>query len=132
VNDYLLDTHVFLWYAEGNPRLSEVAKSAIEEGRKIYVSVVSPWELAIKSAKGSLKLDRSIAQMCGGLEEMGFSLLPVELAHVLTLSGMPAGEVKDPFDRMLSAQAASEGVGFISADHRLDPLLQVMGVRRVW
>jgi PIN domain nuclease of toxin-antitoxin system len=107
----LLDTHVIIWWDEG-ARLSAAADRAIREADQVYVSAVSGWEIAIKSALGRIRTRRSVARAAA---ESGFEELPVLLRHAEELEGLPKHHA-DPFDRMLIAQARTEGLTLLSRD----------------
>jgi PIN domain nuclease of toxin-antitoxin system len=107
----LLDTHVLIWWDEG-ARLSREARSAIEEADQVYVSAVSGWEIAIKTALGRLRPLRTVAE---AIEDSGFEELPVRLRHAEALASLPQHH-RDPFDRMLLAQARADGLTLVSRD----------------
>jgi PIN domain nuclease of toxin-antitoxin system len=113
----LLDTHVFLWAVEDNPNLSPVAKAAILDGRNVvYVSTATAWEIAIKRAIGKLKTPKG-----NYLEELRlhrFTPLNITTEHALAVEELPHHH-KDPFDRMLIAQAQAENLTLITRDPRL-------------
>ena len=107
----LLDTHVLIWWDEG-ARLSREARSAIKNAEQVYVSAVSGWEIDIKTALGRLRPLRSVAE---AIEESGFEELPVRLRHTSALTALPLHH-RDPFDRMLVAQAKVDGLTLVSRD----------------
>lgn len=107
----LLDTHVLVWWDEG-ARLSRDANGAIREAEQVYVSAVTGWEIAIKTALGRLRPLRSVAE---AVAESGFEELPVRLRHTEALRGLPAHH-RDPFDRMLVAQALADGLTIVTRD----------------
>lgn len=113
----LLDTRVFLWAVDDNPNLSPAAKSAILDGRNIvYVSAATAWEIAIKRGLGKLKIPRS-----DYLEELRlhrFTALDITTEHALSVERLPPHH-KDPFDRMLIAQAQEEHLTIVTRDHRI-------------
>ena len=119
----LLDTHVLIWWDEG-ARLSREARSAIRDAEQVYVSAVSGWEIAIKTALGRLRPLRSVTE---AIEESGFEELPVRLRHAAALTALPLHH-RDPFDRMLVAQASLEGAAIVSKDEELRPY----GVSLLW
>lgn len=108
-----LDTHVYLWWLEGSPNLSPVAAAIIATADEVFVSSASIWEAAIKSGIGKLSAD--IDQLIAEIDSNGFRELPVNMRHVAALSCLPVIH-KDPFDRMLVAQALSEPLRLMSAN----------------
>lgn len=110
----LLDTHVLIWWDEG-ARLSAKARSAIETADQVYVSAVSGWEIAIKTSLGKLRPSRTISEAAA---ESGFEELPLRLRHAEALARLPALH-RDPFDRMLVAQAQSDRLTIVSRDRAL-------------
>lgn len=112
----LLDTHAALWAVSEPDALSAAAREAIVEAEEIRLSVVSPWELVIKSALGKLVLHRAVEDICRELErEFAAQPLAVTLAHVLEV-GRLAPHHGDPFDRLLIAQARVEGLTVVTRD----------------
>ena len=109
--DLLLDTHVLIWWDEGR-RLSREATRAIRSADSVFVSAVSAWEIAIKTALGRLRPQRTIAE---AVTQSGFSELPVGFAHAALLAKLPDRH-KDPFDRMLIAHAQAEGLVIVTRD----------------
>ena len=113
----LLDTHAFIWWATSDARLSPGAREAIaERDTAVFLSVVTAWEMAIKHALGRLELaepPRSLVY--GQIARHGYRTLPVELEHVLRAGELPLHQ-GDPFDRLLIAQARTEGLALVSAD----------------
>lgn len=116
----LLDTHVWLWFRTSSPRLGPAAKQAIlDPSNEVLLSVVSVWELGIKSALGKLPLP---APFEAWLESAltGFDTLSLHLPHVRAAVGLPLHH-KDPFDRLLVAQALAEGLTLITVDEQIRP-----------
>ena len=113
----LLDTHVFIWWADQQESLSATALSALkDEANELLLSVASVWEMQIKVQLGKLKLSRSLRELVESqVETNDLQILPIELAHVLVLDALPFHH-KDPFDRMLIAQSIQEDVTLVSAD----------------
>jgi len=109
----LLDTHIFLWAIEDNPKLPKEIRNLILEADQIFVSVASLWECVIKIGLKKLKLD--IEALMASLEDLGFNLLPIKPSHLNELLKLPALH-KDPFDRLLIAQAKSEPLLFQTID----------------
>ena len=112
----LLDTHVVIWALEKPKRLSARARQAIEaEANDIFVSVVSPWELVIKGPREGLRVPEDLEEQ---LVRQNISLLPVLWRHTDSLKTM-AYHHRDPFDRMLVAQALIEGLTIVTADRKM-------------
>lgn len=112
----LLDTHAALWVVSDPDALAATARDAILGAEEIRLSVVSPWELVIKSALGKIVVHRTIEDICRELErEFAAQSLPVTLAHVLEV-GRLAPHHGDPFDRLLIAQARVEGLAMVTRD----------------
>jgi PIN domain nuclease of toxin-antitoxin system len=118
----LLDTHTFLWFIGNDPRLSTTAAGLIADpDTPVRVSVVSAWEIVIKLGTGKLTLDRPLAQLWPeSLAANDFEVLDVTSRHVLALEGLPLHH-RDPFDRLLIAQALTEGLEIVSADSAFAP-----------
>ena len=117
----LLDTHIFLWWLTDNRRLSATARAHIsDEGSTVFVSAVSIWEIAIKGALGKLVLDKAVRNRLAKLPELCFfEDLPVTGAHAAHVWELPPHH-QDPFDRLLIAQAALEGLTIVTADSAFD------------
>lgn len=117
----LLDTHAFLWAVSAPEKLSPRARRSIEDGsNQIYVSAATAWELAIKSRLGRLEpevedLERSVPEQ---IERHAFQPLPVQVRHALRVASLPDVH-RDPFDRLLIAQAMLEGLAMVTADREL-------------
>lgn len=107
----LLDTHVLIWWDEGR-KLTAAARRAIEAADTVYVSAASAWEVAIKIGLGRLRPSRTVEQ---AVEESGFLELPVTFRHAERVAGLPAHH-RDPFDRLLIAQAGVEGLTLVTRD----------------
>lgn len=113
----LADTQAVIWAATGSPRLSVTARGALEsELNELVCSVVSLWEVAIKEAVGKLELDVDLRTW---LDEVGIRELPVTGEHTREFTRLPLHH-RDPFDRMLVAQARHEGLTLVTADRRLE------------
>ncbi len=112
----LLDTHILVWWADSNPRLRPDTLAQIVAADAIMVSVVSLWEVAVKISVGKLRFD--LHRLIAGLPGRGVVLLPVETSHCERYAGLLLHH-RDPFDRMLVAQALQEGLTFVTADRRL-------------
>ena len=115
----LLDTNTFLWYIRGNERLSQVALETIENpNNDVLISTVSLWEMAIKINIGKLKFDFSWSELLKKIAENDFTLLEVFPTHIEPLLNLPLHH-RDPFDRLLVAQAMIEGMPILSSDEIL-------------
>jgi len=112
----LLDTHIFIWWDSEPERLPPNVLSLLERKDVIrFVSVVSLWEMKIKSQAGKLTLTRSLESICEDEAKNKMSFLTVTPNHVLNLDNLPLHH-KDPFDRLLISQALVEGLTMISVD----------------
>lgn len=113
----LLDTHTFLWLVQGNPSLSAAAKSAIADTENdLYLSVASIWELAIKVGSGKLVLGDALGPLIDHwMSIAGIQLLEVGKTHALLVATLPQHH-RDPFDRILIAQAICEQYTLVSGD----------------
>ena len=113
----LLDTHVFLWAVDNNPNLSPAAREAIVDGHNIvYVSAATAWEISIKQAIGKLRIPQS-----DYLEELRlhrFTPLSITTKHALAVEHLPPHH-KDPFDRILIAQAQEEKLSLVTRNLRM-------------
>jgi PIN domain nuclease of toxin-antitoxin system len=114
---FLLDTRVWLWWQAGSPRLGAGTQRAITRATEVHFSIVSVWEIAIKAALGKLVMPPE-ADIGAALEENDFKLLPLALDHIAALKNIGDGH-RDPFDRMLVAQATSEGLTLVTGDRRV-------------
>lgn len=125
----LLDTHVFLWWVEDAPALSRKARAAIANPEnQCLLSLASSWEMAIKLSLGKLKLPDAIERFIPEqLAVNGFSQLPIDFRHVTRVAAL-AFHHRDPFDRLLVAQALEEKLPVITSD----PRFAKYGVKRIW
>ena len=125
----LLDTHVFLWFCQGDPALSVTAKMLIEDAtnRKL-LSIASCWEIAIKAGLGKLALgEPSETYLPAAFSRTGIEILSISLGHATNVEKL-SHHHRDPFDRLLVAQATVEAIPIVSADAALDSY----GIRRLW
>jgi PIN domain nuclease of toxin-antitoxin system len=127
--ELLLDTHAFLWWVNDARELSRPARSAIADPRnECLLSLASCWEMAIKTSLGKLKLATGIERFIPEqLAANGFRQLGIDFRHVARVARL-AFHHRDPFDRLLAAQAIEEGVAIVSAD----PVFRRYGIRRIW
>jgi PIN domain nuclease of toxin-antitoxin system len=125
----LLDTHALIWWFSDNPSLPQTVREFIAETENtLLVSAASAWELAIKYQSGKVsKAADLVSNFSGRMEREGFQLLPISAEHGIR-AGLLPGLHKDPFDRMLIAQAQAEDIPIISNETIFD----TYGVRRLW
>ena len=113
---FLLDTHTLLWWLNDSPQLGLRCRQMISNDRnQVFVSAATTWEISIKMAIGKL---RAPEDMDSVVEDEGFSKLPISLYHGQLAGSLPAHH-RDPFDRMLIAQAQAEGLILITADENI-------------
>lgn len=112
----LLDSHVLLWWAADDPQLATAAREAIDApANEVFLSAATAWELAIKAAAGRLEMpDDLVARAL----RQGVRPLPIDLEHAADAAALPAHH-RDPFDRMLVAQARRESMTLVTADAAL-------------
>lgn len=124
----LLDTHALLFCVTEPQLLSARAKSAVADpANSVFVSAATVWEIAIKTRIGKLQARALLETINEQLREHGFEDLPVTVSHAVRCADLPDVH-RDPFDRMLAAQAVEEELTIISQDRVFDRY----GVRRVW
>lgn len=124
----LLDTHTFLWFIMGSANLSGNARALIEDtANKSLLSVASLWEMAIKVSLGKLTLSAGFDDVVRQLSLNGVGLLNISTAHVSLVATLPFHH-RDPFDRLLIAQAITEQVPVVSVDAAFDNY----GITRLW
>lgn len=124
----LLDTHSFLWFVGGDSQLSTLAQREIADvnnGR--YLSIASAWEIAIKANLQKLQLSAPFPIFMNQVERNAIDLLPVTLEHLNIVANLPLHH-RDPFDRLLIAQALTEGLPIVSADSLFD----AYPITRLW
>ena len=114
--EYLLDTHTFLWFINGDAQLSKNAREAIGNPDAIkYISIASFWEVAIKVNLGKLSLDMPYNDLRQQVTDNGFEILPITFSHTAELISLDLHH-RNPFDRIIIAQAKSERLILISKD----------------
>ena len=125
----LLDTHALLWWLSDDPALSRLARKIIGETKNvIVVSAASAWEIAIKVRLGKLPTGADfVSDFTGRLDREGFQSMPISGEHAIR-AGLLPGAHKDPFDRMLIAQALAENMPILSNETVFD----AYRVRRIW
>ena len=113
---YLLDTQIFLWWLNDDRKLKKSLHQVIEDSNNsVYVSVVNAWEMSIKKKIGKLRLKAAL-RTC--FEKYNFEILNINLSHILILDNLPLHH-RDPFDRLLIAQANAEKLTLLTADNKM-------------
>jgi len=124
----LLDTHAFLWFVAGDERLSRRARRAMEaEGAELVLSAAVVWEMAIKAGLGRLVLPTTVEDYVTEKMAEGFTMLPIDWPHAAAVERLPLHH-RDPFDRLLAAQALEEKVPLVSSDS----VFRSYGVKVIW
>ena len=127
--DILLDTHAVIWLFEGNVKMSEKAKKSINNlESRVYVSVASLWELAIKLKTGKLNFEGGLDGFVRAIFDNEFILLEIEIEHIRELVNLPLIH-KDPFDRMIIAQSKVENLLIVTADTNI---LKYDNINYIW
>ena len=111
---YLLDTSTLIWALADSERLSKKARKALNDG-PLVLSVVSYWEVVMKAQKGTLKIADPVNWWSRASEMLGGDILSIRTAHISVLAALPDIH-RDPFDRMMIAQATAEGLTLIASD----------------
>ncbi|MEG4803953.1 type II toxin-antitoxin system VapC family toxin [Microcoleus sp. ARI1-B5] len=115
---YLIDTHILIWFVEGNDRLDENIRSLIANPlHEIYISQASLWELTIKISIGKLSLSISVSELEIFLIDQGFKIIETKFIHYDKLQNLPFYH-QDPFDRLIISQAQAEDYTIITRDDR--------------
>lgn len=125
----LLDTHTLIWWSLETHKLSISARSLLEDvENNLFVSVVSIWEMQIKNQMGKLTLIMPLPEIIESQKETNnLQILPLELSHIYTLKDLPYYH-RDPFDRILIAQAVFEKMPLLS----IDEIIDAYSVQRIW
>mgnify|MGYP000541817322 CR=1 FL=1 len=125
----LLDTHVFIWLSLAPEQLSEpVTDLLMDEKNLWFLSLASVWEMQIKRQLGKLSLNLPLPELIASQQQTnGLQLLPIELNHIFTLENLPQFH-RDPFDRLLIAQAITEQIPLLS----IDTVFDHYPVQRLW
>ena len=110
----LLDTHVWLWWQSGDARLGQQALALLQRASEVHFSAASVWEMSIKASIGKLRLPPN-ADIAAELAHAGFRALSVEIDHAVAVQHLPLLH-RDPFDRLLVAQAQLEGLTLVTAN----------------
>lgn len=126
--DLLLDTHPFIWYLNGDNQLSPHLKSIIADtSNRCFLSIASLWEIAIKNSLGKLQLNGSFHQIAGFMNDNAIELLPITFDHLQRLLSLPYHH-RDPFDRIIIAQALTEALPVATKDQ----VLSAYGITIIW
>jgi len=112
----LLDTHIYLWAVIDDEKLTTKAREIITQANEVFVSSASIWEISIKQALGKIEADINL--LATTIKEIGFIELPINSNHAIVLNRLPNIH-RDPFDRILIAQAIHEPMHFLTADQNL-------------
>lgn len=124
----LLDTHTLLWWLSEDSALPQTARRAIANSAEALVSAASAWEIATKFRLGRLPTASNlVGDFVGRIQRENFQTLPISVEHSLR-AGLLPGPHRDPFDRMLAAQAQAEALPIVSSDSCFDHF----GIRRIW
>lgn len=130
--NYLMDTHTFLWFNSGAMDLSENAKTLIKnQEHQAFISMASLWEISIKNSLSKLDLKDGYAGVLNYIEENNFAILPIRFEHTLIQNALPFHH-RDPFDRMIIAQAITENMDIIGMDKEFDNYLTDKSIKRIW
>jgi len=118
--DLLLDTHTVIWFSEGETsKLSKFAKDELERvSNRKFISMATFWEISIKTSVGKLKLNRDLMELRDFVRQFNFILLNISVEHTLAIQKLEFIH-RDPFDRMLVAQAAIEDFSIVTADKNI-------------
>jgi len=125
--DILIDTQAFIWFFEDNSHLPSSVRLSMERSNKLIVSIASFWEMTIKAGLGKLVVSENIAGIIDKALFNGFKILPIEREHLITLSTLDLLH-RDPFDRIIIAQAITENISLVSSDS----IFQKYPVNIVW
>ncbi|MBD2201191.1 type II toxin-antitoxin system VapC family toxin [Calothrix sp. FACHB-1219] len=127
--NFLLDTHTLIWWSIDPIKLSQQAKNLLDdENNNLFLSIISVWEIQIKLQIGKLTLKVPLSELIKDQQETNdLQLLPIELTHIYALSNLP-NHHRDPFDRLLIAQATVEQIPIVSIDSVFDNY----PIQRLW
>lgn len=125
----LIDTHVFIWWTSNVKRLSSrVGDLLLDPNTEVVLSVVSVWEMQIKSSLGKLQFKTTLRELVQDeINQNRIEILPLSLSHIYTLNDLPQHH-RDPFDRILIAQSMEAGLQIVSIDEKFD----AYGIARIW
>jgi PIN domain nuclease of toxin-antitoxin system len=125
---YLLDSHTLLWAIESPEKLSKTARRIVDDRSSVlFVSIATPWELAIKANSGKLDVQELLQDFDRSISSSGYDLLDTKVPQVIRAGMLPMHH-RDPFDRLMAAQALELRLPIVSRDHVFD----LYGVTRIW
>ena len=124
----LIDTHALIWFMFDDSLLSEAALQMIKNEDKVFVSIVSLWEIAIKQSIGKLEIEVTSSELADKCSEAGIEILPIEPKHLDGIGKLPDIH-HDPFDRLILSQAMSENLPLVTKD---DKIAQYDCVNVIW
>ena len=128
----LIDTHTFLWFVSNRTRLGGKALNILESrGCIAEISIASIWEISIKMARNKLSIEGGFSSVETDLVKNSIQILPISLEHTLVNNGL-AFHHKDPFDRIIAAQAIVESIDLVSIDDIFDSYFAEAEVKRIW
>lgn len=114
--NYLLDTHALIWFLTGDKNLSKKSKEIIEnQDNSIFISVSTIWEIAIKISLNKFKFQKGFKNFLDLIDNNGFEIIPISFEHALAVSSLEFIH-RDPFDRLIVAQALTENMDIITKD----------------
>lgn len=126
----LLDTQIIIWALNGSPELSPKARSIVENDQHaLFVSMASVWEISIKSSLNKLQIRGGFPLLEQELKRFSLTILPITFAHTVEQHRLPFHH-RDPFDRLIAAQALVEGLDLVSSDEVFDQYFAGQAVRR--
>ena len=129
---YLIDTHIFLWFSAGSSELSQKAKQIIaDKNNEIFISIASLWEISIKTSLGKLEIQKEYENIIDDVTGNAMEILPINFSHTVAQNKLPFHH-RDPFDRIILAQAIVENMNLISKDEIFDLYLSDKSVKRIW
>lgn len=129
---YLIDTHVFLWFVGNSKELTQTAKNLIEdEYSEIFISIAGLWEISIKTVVGKLIIKGKYETVIDDVNDNSIQILPINFAHTVEQNRLPFHD-RDPFDRIIVSQAITENMNLISADAIFDDYLKAKAIQRIW
>ena len=128
----LIDTHTYLWFVKNSKEITPLASSLIQDERnQILISIASLWEISIKTSRGRLVIDGGYETVADDLKTNLIEIWPISFLHTVKQSRLPFHH-KDPFDRMIAAQALVEKINLVSVDDIFDRYFENSEVKRIW